>query len=124
MGPGSGKPEGSRQQCRGILSMVWYKNLYLGELIRRRAEDTRREIDAGKYPANVYLVVLPENVHSELEIISAQRLRIPYVRTHIPMAVGLAFGQEEAVIVARNIVQDTVDHTGGADVRSYLLRGE
>lgn len=104
--------------------MVWLRQLYLGELIRGRADQARREIEEGKYPWNVYLVILPENRHNELEIVSAQRLRIPYVRAHIPVIAGLAFGQEEAAIVVRNIVQDTVDHTGGADVRGYLSGAE
>ena len=76
--------------------MVWYRDLYVGRLIAFRRRKVVEGIEAGKYPAGVYVVILPESSSSQLEIMSAGELRHPWIRTHCRMIVAIAQGKMEA----------------------------
>ena len=101
--------------------MVWYSDLYTGKLISPEKDKVRHSIEAGTYPAGVYLLVIPGNEENQLEIFKAGELRHSYVRRHLLMIAGIAFTKEEAKGLAQRIVQDTVNERGDADVRAFLL---
>ena len=100
--------------------MVWYQNLYVGRLISPRKDKVIDEIDQGRYPAFVYLLIIPESRSSQLEIICASELWHDYIREHCLLIVGLAQGKTEAVSLLEQLMQDVFRDRKDADVRAWL----
>lgn len=100
--------------------MVWYQNLYVGRLISPRKDKVIDEIDHGRYPAFVYLLIIPESRSSQLEIIRASELSHDYIREHCLLIVGLAQGKTEAVSLLEQLMQDVCRDRKDADVRAWL----
>ena len=101
--------------------MVWYKDLYVGSMIAARKDSVIRSIERGEYPSGVYVVLVPENTNSQLEILSVRELRHAYVREHCLMIVGLGFGRTEAESMVEAIAADVYADRGDADIRTWLL---
>ncbi len=101
--------------------MVWYKNLYVGRLIARKKKKVIDDIDHGRYPANAYVIILPESENSQLEMMSALELRHDYIRDHCLMIVGIARGKTEATSLLERLVKDVYADRKDADIRAWLL---
>ena len=105
--------------------MIWYENLYIGESISRKAAKVKRlkwKINHNAGLLNIYIIVLCRNGTDLLEIIQTKEL----LQKHYPRGelyiVGLAKGYEEALETAAKIVLDVYKHTGGFQVKKYLLQ--
>ena len=101
--------------------MIWYKDLYVGRLIFRRKDQVTGQIDRGEYPSGVYVVIVPEDQVSQLEILSAREFRHDYVRKNCRMIVGLALGKTEAQSMVETMVSDVYAARGDADLRAWFL---
>lgn len=100
--------------------MEWYRNLYTDRMTGRRKEKLIREIDAGQYHGNTYLLTLAANPENQLEILSVHQLRFPYIRRTCPMVVGMASCREEAYVLLEQIVKEVYTHTGDVKIREYF----
>lgn len=102
--------------------MKWYQDLYTGESIGEKAEKIKWNINHNAGQIQVYIISLASNSDNLLDIIPAWNVvQKHYPKKHLCI-VGLAKGWEEAVDVARRIVLEVYDHTGGFRVRDYLMR--
>ena len=100
--------------------MVWYQNLYVGRLISPRRDKVIDDIDHGRYPAFVHLLIIPESRNSQLEIISASELSHDYIREHCLLIVGLAQGRTEALSLLEQLMQDVYRDRKDGDIRAWL----
>lgn len=100
--------------------MKYYRYLYTGEGIRDLTK-TKKALNEHKGFLNLYVIVLNQ-VSGLLEIINANYLMLPYYSKHIPIVVGLARGYEEARALVVGIVEDSIQRTGQADIKEYLIR--
>ena len=100
--------------------MVWYKDLYVGRMIAARKDSVIDSIERGEYPSGVYVILIPENENSQLEIMSAREFRHAYVRKNCLMIVGLGLGRTEARTMIEGIVGDVYRQRGDADIRAWL----
>ncbi len=105
--------------------MIWYENLYIGERIPKKNAKIKRlkwKIDHNAGLVNIYIIVLCRYGTNLLEIIPSREL----LQKHYPREglyiVGLAKGYDEALETAAQIVSDVYKHTGGFQVKAYLLR--
>ena len=101
--------------------LTWYSNLYIGNNVKRKADGIIRKLDAQKKVSGIYLITLARNKHDQLEIISAYNFIQPILYKSCPMIIGIAKGYEEALDMVVQITQESVDKTGTAEVRRYLL---
>ncbi|MDO4322073.1 MAG: hypothetical protein Q4C61_06055 [Lachnospiraceae bacterium] len=100
--------------------MNWYPDLYVGKKAEKKKEALIRKIESGKTPVNTYLLALPAGDDNQLEIIPAWNMKFWYNKKSCPMIVGLGCGKDEMISMVQQIVQETVDRTGNADIRKYL----
>lgn len=105
-----------------IFWMNWYRKLYFGKNAEKRKNRFVREIEAGTYRGNTWLITLAANPENQLELFSVQELRFSYIRRNCPLVLGIASGYEEALEVLLRIVQEVLEATGGADIRGYFER--
>ena len=100
--------------------MVWYRDLYVGRMIFARKDSVINAIDREEYPSGVYVILVPENENSQLEIMSARELRHPFVRKNCRMIVGIALGRTEAQSMVEALAGDVYADRGDADIRAWL----
>lgn len=101
--------------------MIWYKNLYVGEGIGRKAERIKWKIRHNAGQLSIYVIALASNEKNLLDIIPAQELlQKSYPKKNL-YVVGLAKGYDEAIQTASSIVMDVYRKTGTFTVRDYIL---
>ncbi len=100
--------------------MKFYKNLYIGDTIKK-PDKIKRKLKQHKKMINVFVVVYAEKTN-QLEIYNSLFLQQWYYKENPPYIVGIANGQEEAVDIIRKITEETLAQTGNADLIEYLFR--
>ncbi len=100
--------------------MKWYPKLYIGSGAQPNAGKIIRKLKKNTIQPGIYVITLAANGHDMLDILPSVMLQQAKVRDQLPMVVGVAKGRKEALELARQIVQDTFDATGGCDVPCFL----
>ena len=68
----------------------WYKNLYVGETVKKKEEKLIRKIERGRKTPGVYVVTLASNERDQLDILSVSQMEGREKRGISPMIAGLA----------------------------------
>ena len=102
--------------------LKWYEELYVGENARKKVRHYIRQVNRGKQLMVVYLITIASNEANQLDIIKSNYLLQPVVMRMCPMIVGIAKGYSEAQDLVIQMVEETLNKTGNADVRNYLLQ--
>lgn len=100
--------------------MIWYDDLYLSENIEKKADKIKWKITHNAGMLHMYVISLPQNNDSLLEIISTKELMQRYYPKKNLVIVGIAKGYEEAVTMAATIVVETMNSLGSTNVKRYL----
>ena len=100
--------------------MIWYDDLYLSENIEKKADKIKWKITHNAGMLHMYVISLPQNNDSLLEIISTKELMQRYYPKKNLVIVGIAKGYEEAVTKAATIVVETMNSLGSTNVKQYL----
>ena len=103
-----------------IFGIKWYKNLYLGESIKRESKQIKYKIIYHKRAYGYCLITLPSNMDNLLDIIYSETLSMPYYKGRDFDVIGLAGNKTEAFELVGSIIQEVYRQTGGFDIKSYL----
>lgn len=106
--------------------MHWYSKLYIGEKAKNKKYKIVWKVKHGAGMFNVYLITLSSNGKNLLDIFNSSMLKQPYYKkTYSPRRamyiVGIAYGYDEAVDVATEIINEVYNNTKGFEVEKYLL---
>ncbi len=102
--------------------LSWYDPLYVDKTLKDREKGIRQRLNEGKVDLGHYLITLAGNGRDHLDVISTSFLSQRALYERLPMVVGLAATKKEAMKLVVKICRDCLEETGGADIRSYLLR--
>lgn len=102
--------------------MRYLKDLYVSEELKGREEEIMEHLEKKEFQFRVYLIALPENEKNQLEIYHSGMLNQEWYRGKDVFVVGLAKGYLQALELVRKIAEETVDKTGDADIRQYILK--
>lgn len=100
--------------------MRWYHGLYVGNSARRKRYEIVWKVKHRAGMLNVYLITLSSNDSNLLDIFDSSMLLQPHFKKEDLFIAGIAYGYDEAVDTAANIVLDVYRATGGFKVREYL----
>lgn len=100
--------------------MNWYGKMYLSASLEDRAGQIMKEMEAGQFSKKVWVISIPVGEKDQLEIRRASSLAYHGLWESIPMIVGLAGSQKEAVGLIVQITGDCLRERGDALLRSYL----
>lgn len=100
--------------------MKWYRQLYLGEGIRKSKEELMKKLETNAGLPGIYVLTLASNGRDLFDIFSANYLMQPVLHGLCPVIVGLASGYDEAVEMAQEIVVASYQTMGAFDVVAYL----
>ncbi|MGI6069975.1 MAG: hypothetical protein ACOYBE_06065 [Blautia sp.] len=98
----------------------WYRDLYVGEGVGKKAKKTAERIEKGKAAPGIYLVTLADHPDNILEILPASLLLQKTARRICPLIVGMAKGKEEAVLLTQRIIEETYQETGSFRVEEFI----
>lgn len=100
--------------------MKWYKNLYLGETIKKKASRIKWKVEHNVGQLSVYLLTLPCNKENLLEIIPAAELvQKAYPKKDI-YVIGIECSFDDAAVMAASVIQEVYAQTGTFDVAGYI----
>lgn len=101
--------------------MKFYKNLYIGDTIKK-PNKVKRKIRHHAKQLKVY-VILQASGSNQLEICHSLLLEQPYYhkKENTPYIIGIAGNYEEAVALICRITQEAVTQNGDADLKRYLF---
>ena len=102
--------------------MRYLKELYVSEELKGREEEVIGHLEKKEFQFRVYLITLPENEKNQLEIYHSGMLNQEWYRDRDVFVVGLAKGYLPALELVRQIAAETVEKTGDADIRQYILK--
>ncbi len=100
--------------------MNWYGKMYLSASVKDKAGQIMKEMEAGQFSKKVWVISIPIGEKDQLDIRRASSLAYHGLWESIPMIVGLAGSQKEAVGLIIQITGDCLKERGDALLRAYL----
>lgn len=100
--------------------MRWYRDLYLGESVKKKAARIRWKVEHNAGQPGIYLLTLPTNECNLLDIIPATNLLQKGYPKRDLFVIGIEKGYEEAAYMAAAIVTEVYGRTGGFDMTGYI----
>ncbi|MDO4787653.1 MAG: hypothetical protein Q4A19_00645 [Johnsonella sp.] len=101
--------------------MEWYQKLYLGENARKNPELILK-IKKGKPVLSAYLLILKEEGGGLLDIVHNIAFFHSLYRNMEPgmLILGVGIGKQDAMRLARDIIEEVYSATGGFDLSAYF----
>lgn len=100
--------------------MIWYRDLYISENIRRKAARVKWKIVHNAGQIDIYVLTLAANPNDQLDIIPAvQLLQKAYPKRDM-VVIGLAKGYDEAIQLVCEIAEEVKRETGSLKIREYI----
>lgn len=100
--------------------MKFYNNLYVGESAKGSIKKICRNLKQRRGQLQVYIVALSSG-EDQLEIYHCAFLKQKYYKKHSPFIVGIAKSYEEAQELVVQMIEDALQATGNANVKSYIM---
>lgn len=102
-----------------VLSMKFYKRLYVGESIRD-PESVKNGLLQNQLQFSVFVIAVSSS-EDQLDIVDSKMLLQPFWDKENLLVVGLAGSRDEAIRLVISMTERVVRETGGADIKHYLL---
>lgn len=100
--------------------MRWAVNLYTTESTKKKLPRIMWKVRMRKVQPELRLITIASNGQNLLDIIPAAAYLQKGLANLSPDIVGVAKGQEEAQMLAVQIISDVWEKSGGFDVRNYF----
>ncbi|MCI8951432.1 MAG: hypothetical protein HFG49_15605 [Lachnospiraceae bacterium] len=106
--------------------MFWYNNLYTGKTAEKKRFSIIQKIRSGSIPAKAYVIVPASNRKNLLDIWEASQACTSEAEERRKKAgeelliLGIAWGYEEALELAGQMINEVYQATGDFDIRSYF----
>lgn len=99
------------------------KNLYLGaDLNEKKINKYKRNIRQGRGRFDIHVISLSNNPHNQLDVFHNALFKQRLFHKLDMKIVGFAGSYDESLCVVQKILEDTMQETGGTDMKQYLLR--
>lgn len=100
--------------------MQFMGSLYVGETISSQEYKIVEKVHNNQVVPNLYLIALSMHEDNMLDLIPEwEVMQKGYPKTSLQV-VGLANGKKEALSIVQSIIEESLQETGSADVRTFL----
>lgn len=106
------------------MGMLWYKYLYVGEKAGKHRFSMIQHIRRNRSQPDTYVITPASNGNNILDIYPSASLLHPYYKEQELLVIGIAKGYEEALEVARVIVDEMYQETGAFMLEPFLEEKE
>ncbi len=102
---------------------MFCRQLYLDEVTSKNFNSIRRKFHNGKYPSGTYVITLSKT-SGRVEYFDCKAFKQKYYKEtgNYPMIIGLAKNADSAQNIVVELIHETVEQTGNADVKVYLKK--
>ncbi len=100
---------------------MFCRQLYMDEQTSKNFKEIRRKFKNEKYPSGTYVIVLSKT-SGRVEYFDCKAFKQKYYKEtgNYPLIIGLAKNKDSAENIVVNIIEETVEKTGNADVTAYF----
>lgn len=103
--------------------MIWYDDLFVGESISpRKKKRIIRKVNRRSIFGSAYLLTLATNPENLIDIIETRVVRQRYYPTKDLVVIGLAGDQEEAMMLAGEIISGIYAVQGNFALREFFQK--
>lgn len=99
--------------------MRYYRYLYSSDSIHN-IQKVKEKLNAHNGMVGIHIISLPRN-NNQLEIMDAAFLKFPFYRKHPLVVVGITHSYDEAVDIVVKITEESIEKTGKASIKDYLV---
>ncbi len=101
--------------------MQLYRDMYVSPEIEHPGSVKRRLLlNAGSL--SLYVITLCEDGSGQLQLFPSSYLKVPYLRQHCPMIVGIAKERSGAIALVERMFRECYEKTGEARIVPYLAK--
>ncbi|MBR1931263.1 MAG: hypothetical protein IJ833_07310 [Lachnospiraceae bacterium] len=101
--------------------IVFCDKVYLGKgMNRKKLDKLKKKIETKPLLCGEYLIAIPENPNSQLDILQARQLVQDYYSRYPLRVVGVASNYDEALEIVERIVQECLRVRGDCALKEYL----
>ena len=118
---GSQAAEPTVSTAEGERMIEWLKDYYVDPSVFH-PESVKKKIDQGRPPVGIYIITLSRTPGNLMEIMAAGFLRERGLRERGPKIIGMALGKDRALHLARKILEEVYEQTGGFVLTDYVVR--
>lgn len=104
------------------MKISWYDHLYVGDNAKKKRYQIIQAIRNSRAVTGAYVITPSSNGNNILDIYPAAELAAPWYEAETFFIVGIAADYWEALEVARRIVDEMYQNTGGFDLNGYLIK--
>lgn len=101
--------------------MKWYPQLYIGEKLTDDIETLKDRIQSKDVLHPFYLITLAFNKKDLLDIRNSRALLREHLEDDLPMIVGVASDEKEAIDVVKIIIDECLTKTGSLDIHRFFM---
>ncbi len=100
---------------------MFSRQLYLDEYTSKNFNSLRKKIRNHNFPSGTYVIVLSKN-SGRVEYFDCKAFKQKYYKEteDYPLIIGMAQNADSAKNIVVQIIEECVDKTGNADVKTYL----
>ncbi|MCR4989836.1 MAG: hypothetical protein K6A38_03130 [Lachnospiraceae bacterium] len=98
--------------------MKYYRYLYVSDSINN-IDKVKKNLKAHKGVLGIYVIMLSSDP-DQVEIMNAAFLRLNYYIKHPPIIVGIAKTYDEALMLVKDMVDESLFRTGSASLKDFL----
>jgi len=100
--------------------MIWYDHMFLGTGCQSKLKMLKHRISRQAPHAGVYLITLPTQEDTVLEIIPSALLLQEHYPTEDLRIVGMAFTRTEALCLIEKILSESFRTRGDVDIEAFM----
>lgn len=100
---------------------MFCRQLYVDKYVSEHFHSIRRKFKDGKYPSGTFVIVLSKN-SGRVEYYDCKAFKQKYYEQtgNYPLIIGLAQNMDSARNIVIKMIEEAVEQTGNADVKTYL----
>ena len=101
--------------------MIFSEKLYYGKgMNRQKLEKLKKRIDKKPLLCREYLLTIPDNPNSQLDLVPASQLIWDYYSRNPLHVVGVASDYKDALALVETITQECLRNRGDCALKEYL----
>nr|WP_294492358.1 hypothetical protein [uncultured Mediterraneibacter sp.] len=101
--------------------MKLYCDLYISECWKNKKAKIIKKLKADRVTPQTYVITLSQGERNHLEFYSGMLLKQHFYDDSELFVVGIADGYDECLLITQKLTEEVFRHTGGADLRSFIL---
>lgn len=103
-------------------NIIFSKKLYMDDSLKKKEKRIMWKLQHFKRFVNLYLILWPQGVDGQLEIMHSSLLRQEYYKTNTVVVVGFSKSYVGAVDIIVKLAKSVLKETGDIKIKEYIAK--